>query len=150
MRASGLMPRRAASAADISTVAAAPSEIDDDDAAVTVPSLRNAGLSVAIFARSTVNGVSSLSTTVSPLRPLTVTGVISRGERARAHRLQRALRGFGGERILVGARERVLLRGVLREHAHELAVERALQAVVEHVVEHFAVAHAHAAARLRQ
>ena len=71
------MPRRAASAADISTVAAAPSEIEDEDAAVTVPSLRNAGFSVAIFARSTVNGVSSRSTTVSPLRPLTVTGVIS-------------------------------------------------------------------------
>ena len=47
------------------------------------------------------------------------------------------------------AREkRIFLRGGLGEHAHELAVERALQAVVEHVVEHFAVAHAHAGARL--
>jgi hypothetical protein len=62
----------------------------------------------------------------------------------------RALRRLGGERVLVGAREAVFLRGVLGEHAHELAVERALQAVVEHVIEHFAVAHAHAGARLRQ
>ena len=61
----------------MSTVAAAPSEMEDEDAAVTVPSLRKAGLSVGILARSTVNGVSSLSTTDSPLRPLTVTGEIS-------------------------------------------------------------------------
>ena len=143
MRASGLMPRRSASAADMSTTAAAPSEIEDEEAAVTVPSLRNAGFSVGILARSTVNGVSSLSTTVSPLRPLTVTGVISAAKAPAVHRLQRALRGFGGERVLLGAREAVLLRRGLGEAAHELAVERALQAVVEHVVQHFAVAHAH-------
>ena len=69
-------------------------------------------------------------------------------ERTRAHRLQGALRRFGGERVLIGARERILLRGVLGEYTHQLPVERALQAVVEHVIEHFTVPHAHAAARL--
>jgi len=57
--------------------AAAPSEIDDELAAVTVPSLANAGLSEGILLMSQVNGVSSRATTVSPLRPLTVTEAIS-------------------------------------------------------------------------
>src|SRR3546814_635290 len=77
IRASGLSPRLAASSADISTVAAAPSEIDDEDAAVSTPSLPNDGRRVGIFAVSIRPGCSSVSTTTSPLRVLTVTGTIS-------------------------------------------------------------------------
>ena len=47
------------------------------DAAVMVPSFLNAGLSVAILSSLTLPGPSSMEITVSPLRPLTVTGVIS-------------------------------------------------------------------------
>ncbi|MNV78687.1 hypothetical protein D3C71_1721920 [compost metagenome] len=61
----------------VSTSAAAPSEMDEALAAVTVPSLAKAGFSVGILAGSAFSGCSSFSTTVSPLRPLTVTGVIS-------------------------------------------------------------------------
>ncbi|CUJ15414.1 Uncharacterised protein [Achromobacter ruhlandii] len=77
MRASGLTPSFSAVEARISTMAAAPSEIDDELAAVTVPSFLNAGLSVGIFSGMALVGASSVSTTVSPLRPATVTGVIS-------------------------------------------------------------------------
>jgi hypothetical protein len=61
----------------MSTAAAAPSEIEEELAAVTVPSLRKAGFNCGIFAISQVKGVSSRSTSVSPLRPFTVTGTIS-------------------------------------------------------------------------
>jgi len=56
---------------------AAPSEIDEELAAVTVPSLLKAGFNVGILAMSQVNGVSSWATTRSPLRSLMVTGAIS-------------------------------------------------------------------------
>ena len=57
--------------------AAAPSDIELELAAVTVPSLRKAGRSVGIFSRFALKGCSSESTTVSPFRVLIVTGVIS-------------------------------------------------------------------------
>jgi hypothetical protein len=57
--------------------AAAPSEIAEELAAVTVPSLAKAGFSVGMRATSARNGSSSRSTSVSPARPFTVTGVIS-------------------------------------------------------------------------
>src|SRR5215831_16019496 len=78
MRASGFLPRLAASLAFISTTAAAPSLMPDAFAAVTVPSLAKAGRSLAIVS-SVVPclGCSSLSTTISPLRVFTVTGAIS-------------------------------------------------------------------------
>ena len=44
---------------------------------MTVPSFLNAGLRVGIFSGMALVGASSMSTTVSPLRPATVTGVIS-------------------------------------------------------------------------
>ena len=80
--------------------AAAPSEIDEELAAVTVPSFLNAGLSVGILATSSVKGVSSLSTTTSPLRVFVghrrnlgfEIALVDGGERA-AHR-------FGGELVL--------------------------------------------------
>ena len=61
MRASA-SPRLRAAAAVVTITAAAPSEIEDDDAAVTVPSLPNAGLRREIFETSIENGVSSCST----------------------------------------------------------------------------------------
>src|SRR6202012_3062460 len=52
-------------------------EREEEPAAVTVPSFLKAGLSVGILATSSVNGVSSLSTTTSPLRVFAVTAAIS-------------------------------------------------------------------------
>ena len=46
-------------------------------AAVTVPSLRNAGFSSGIFSGDAFAGCSSLSMTRSPLLSVTVTGAIS-------------------------------------------------------------------------
>ena len=62
MRASGVSPRSRAAAAVVTITAAAPSEIEEDDAAVTVPSFPNAGLRLEIFETSIENGVSSCST----------------------------------------------------------------------------------------
>ena len=77
MRAKGLRFNASAKRALVTTSAAAPSEIDDELAAVTVPSLLKAGFKAEILLMSQVEGVSSVVTTCSPLRLLTVTGVIS-------------------------------------------------------------------------
>ena len=77
MRARGFAPRFLASASVIMTSAAAPSEIEEEVAAVTVPSLLKAGRSVGILSSFTLKGVSSSFTISSPARPLTVTGAIS-------------------------------------------------------------------------
>src|SRR5271165_4553813 len=77
IRASGLRPAEAEKDSRANTSADAPSEILEELAAVTVPSFLNAGLRVGILATSRVKGVSSLSTTTSPLRVLVVTGAIS-------------------------------------------------------------------------
>jgi hypothetical protein len=78
IRAIGLRPSFAAVLARISTSAAAPSEIDEELAAVTVPSLAKAGLSVGILSKRALPGCSSSRTTTSPPRSCTVTGAISR------------------------------------------------------------------------
>src|SRR3954471_12863446 len=62
----------------IITRAAAPSLIDEALAAVIVPSLAKAGFRVGILSGLALVGCSSWLTTVSPPRPETVTGVISR------------------------------------------------------------------------
>ena len=77
MRASGVMPRLAASSALSSTVAAAPSEMLDELAAVTVPSFLNAGFRVGILLMSDLPGCSSVANSTSPLRVLTLTATIS-------------------------------------------------------------------------
>ncbi|MCY1514660.1 hypothetical protein D9M68_492090 [compost metagenome] len=78
MRASGLAPIFFACDSVIMTSAAAPSLIDELEAAVMVPfSFLNAGLSVGILSSLTLPGPSSMEMTVSPPRPFTVTGVIS-------------------------------------------------------------------------
>ncbi len=51
--------------------------MDEAFAAVTVPSLRKAGFRVGILSSRALPGCSSTLTTVSPPRPLTVTGAIS-------------------------------------------------------------------------
>src|SRR5438132_11151642 len=77
MSASGARPRRSAVERRISTSAAAPSEIELELAAVTVPSWRNAGFSVGILSRLALNGCSSISMNFSSLPALTAIGVIS-------------------------------------------------------------------------
>ena len=82
IRASGSSPRALASAALISTSAAAPSLSPEALAAVTEPSFVKAGFSPCMassVAPWRMN--SSLSTTTSPLRPLIVTGAISSSNR---------------------------------------------------------------------
>ena len=139
---------RAARASErlISTSAAAPSEIELELAAVTVPSFRNAGFSCGMRSRLALSGCSSVRTTVSALPPAIVTGTISLLEGAAPDRLLRA--GEGGDRVAVLrlAREAVLARAILGESAHQApAVVGVLQAVEEHVVLHLAVAEPQAA-----
>src|SRR6202050_3974967 len=77
MRASGFRPRALHQDSRANTTAAAPSEILAELAAVTVPSFLKAALSEGIFDTSSVEGVSSLSMSASPLRVLAVTGATS-------------------------------------------------------------------------
>ena len=77
MRASGCKPWALAVDSRINTSAAAPSLIDELDAAVMVPSFLNAGLRLVILSSLTLPGPSSTETTRSPLRSFTVTGAIS-------------------------------------------------------------------------
>ena len=78
IRASTGMPCRLAASADVTTSAAAPSLMLEAFAAVTVPSLENAGLSFDILSSCALPGPSSFSTTTgSPLRDGTDTGTIS-------------------------------------------------------------------------
>ena len=77
IRAKGVAPFSSAVLSRINTKAEAPSEIEEALAAVMVPSFANAGRKVGIFSILALNGCSSFSTTVSPLRDLTVTGTIS-------------------------------------------------------------------------
>src|SRR5688500_5654623 len=75
--ASGVSPRFSAVERRIMTSAAAPSDIELEFAAVTVPSLRNAGLSVGIFCRLALNGCSSVSTNLCSLPDLIASGGVS-------------------------------------------------------------------------
>ena len=68
MRASGVRPRLSASLSRISTSAAAPSEIEQELAAVTVPPSRKAGRSVGIFSGRAFGGCSSAATRSRPCR----------------------------------------------------------------------------------
>jgi len=79
--ASGARPRFSAAERRIRTSAAAPSEIELEFAAVTVPSLRNAGFSAGIFSRFALNGCSSISTNFSSLPALIAIGAISHANR---------------------------------------------------------------------
>ncbi len=76
-RASGAAPRFSASSDRIMTSAAAPSEIELEFAAVTVPPSRNAAFSVGILSGRAFGGCSSVATSVSLLPALTLTPAIS-------------------------------------------------------------------------
>src|SRR5208282_2332719 len=76
MRASGLAPRLSASLARIMTSAAAPSEIELEFAAVTVPPSRKAGFRVGILSGRAFGGCSSVETSASDLPAFTLTGAI--------------------------------------------------------------------------
>ena len=149
--ASGSSLRRLASLSRISTSAAAPSEIELELAAVTVPPSRKAGLSLGILAGSAVNGCSSRATSVVPGARLHRDGHDLLGERAVLVGLLGALQALDGEGVLRLARELVVLRGVLGVGAHQAAlVVGVLQAVEEHVVLDLGVAEPGAAAHLGQ
>src|SRR6476661_3870420 len=78
IRASGVNPCAAAQSSEASTSAAAPSFTPGAFPAVVAPSLLNTGFSAASrSAEVSRRGPSSVSTTVSPLRPGTVTSTIS-------------------------------------------------------------------------
>src|SRR3546814_4531237 len=62
MRASLARPSFSATSARVSTSAAAPSEMEAEDAAVIAPSLAKTGLSDGIFSGLALPGCSSLST----------------------------------------------------------------------------------------
>ena len=62
------------------TSAAAPSEIELELAAVTVPPSRKAGFSVGIFSGRALGGCSSVATSVSDLPAFTLTGAISQAK----------------------------------------------------------------------
>src|ERR1700730_12094820 len=77
MRAGCFHPLRAAIESRVRITAAAPSEMLAELAAVTVPSFLKDGFSEGILAMSRVEGVSSVSTSRSPLRVFAVTAAIS-------------------------------------------------------------------------
>src|SRR3546814_8806737 len=69
-----------ATLARVMTSAAAPSDMDDALAAVIVPASAKAGFNKAIFSGLAFPGCSSVSTSISPPRPGTITGTISRAK----------------------------------------------------------------------
>src|SRR3546814_910098 len=66
-----------ATLARVMTSAAAPSDMDDALAAVIVPASAKAGFNKAIFSGLAFPGCSSVSTSISPPRPGTITGTIA-------------------------------------------------------------------------
>ena len=150
MRASGVLPRLAASLAVISTTAAAPSLMPEALAAVTVPSLSKAGPQLGDrLERGAVLGIF-----VGVDDDVALAG-LHRDRRDLVLELAGLLRGLG--LVLRGDRELVLLRAgdlplagdVLGGVAHVVAVEGVPQAVLDHGVDHLEVAHLHAVAQMR-
>ncbi len=75
--ATGCWPLALATLSRLRTTAAAPSEIEEEVAAVIVPSLAKAGRSWGILSGRPLPGCSSCSTVTSPLRVEKVTGTTS-------------------------------------------------------------------------
>ena len=96
-------PLAFASLSRINTRAAAPSEMEDAFAAVTVPSFAKAGRNVGIFSGRAFLGCSSSETTVSPLRVLIVTGAISASNAPDFLRLKRFGQRADGKFVLAFA-----------------------------------------------
>ena len=105
----------------VSTSAAAPSEIELELAAVTVPPSRNAGFSVGILSGLAFGGCSSSATIVSLLPALTVTGAISAAKR-RPHRRLGAFERAQGIGVLRLAGELIGLGAIFGEGPHQSAL----------------------------
>ncbi len=149
--ATGSSLRRFASLARISTSAAAPSEIELELAAVTVPPSRKAGLSFGILAGSRRERLLVLLDLGDARTPLHRDAHDLLGERAVLIGRLRALQALDGEGVLRLARELIVLRGVLRVGAHQAAlVVGVLETVEEHVVLDLGVAEPGAGAHLGQ
>jgi hypothetical protein len=148
--ATGLAPSFAAVEARIMTSAAAPSEIDEELAGVTVPSLRKAGFRPGSFPVG-LEGLLVLVDITSPFLPDTVTGAISQAKLPSVLAcLERVVEAME-KASCASRREFVAAGAVLGEGAHQAAlVVGVFQAVEEHVVLDLAVAEAEAAARLGQ
>ena len=97
------------------TSAAAPSEIELELAAVTVPPSRNAGLSVGILSGRAFGGCSSVATSVSDLPAFTPTGAISQAKSPLADRAVGALQRGQRIGVLLRPGELVGFRAILGE-----------------------------------
>ena len=116
---------------------------------MTEPSLANAGRSLATVSSVVPKrGNSSVSTTVSPLRPLIVTGTISSLKRPALIAASALFCERDRERVLLLARDLILLGDVLGGVAHVVAVERVPQAVLDHGVDELEIAHLLAGAQV--
>ena len=137
-----------ASLSRVSTSAAAPSEIELELAAVTVPPSRNAGFSVGILSGLAFGGCSSAETIASLLPALTATGAISAAKAPSRMARLRAFERAQGVGVLRLAGELIGLGAILGEGPHQPAlVVGVLQPVEKHGVDDAAVAHAVAGAR---
>ena len=149
IRTSGVMPRRAASASVISTVAAAPSLRPDALAAVTVPSLSNAGRSFCIA--SSVAPCANIFVAVDD--GVALAALDGDGDDL-VLELAGLLRGFGlvlrGDRelVLVVTRDLELAGDILGRVAHVIAVEGVPQPVLDHRIDELQVAHLGAGAQM--
>ena len=123
--------------------AAAPSEIELELAAVTVPPSRNAGLSVGIFSGRPFGGCSSVETSVSDFARLHADRRDLPGKIAVRDRTVGALKRTDGIGVLRSPCELIGFRAILRERAHEAPlVVGVLEAVEKHMIERAAVTHA--------
>src|SRR5262245_59956196 len=142
-RASGLRPRFSANARSATIIAAAPLFKPGALPAVIVPSLRNAGFSLASVS-IVVSGrlASSLSKRTVPLRlgNFECNDLILEPSRflCRAEALLRARRPA----VLLFARDAVLRYQILRVPARMLTAERVVQPVPQHAVGDLDIAHA--------
>ena len=150
MRASGVRPRSRAAAAVVTMTAAAPSEIEEDEAAVTVPSLPKAGFRLAILRYVDRERRLVLFDELLALARRDLDRRDLGGEVAFLDGALRAPHGLRAEGVLLLARVAVLGRGLIGERAHRAAVPRTLQSVVQHVIEDLTVTVAVTAAGLGQ
>ena len=136
--ASGVSPRRSGGgAAHQHQRGAAPSEMELELAAVTVPSLRNAGLSLGILSRIGLERLLvALSMKRSPLPALQRDGHDLPGEPAFVVGFLRPFNDFTAKASCSARVKLVLPRAVFGEGAHQAAfVVGILEAVEEHVVD---------------
>ena len=148
-RRAACWPSLAACLAVISTTAAAPSLMPEALPAVTVPSFSKAGFSLAIASMvAPWRGYSSVSTMMSPLRVLMVTGTISSLNLPAFCAASALFCEATANSSCCCAGDLVLPGDVLGGVAHVVAVEGVPQPVLDHGVDEFDVAHLDAAAQI--